>query len=387
VPLGDVASIDRLAVQPEKISPGTIYVGLEDIAAGGALLAPRKVDPGDLASRKFAFTNAHVLYGKLRPYLAKVAAPDFNGVCSTDILPVLPGPRVDRRYLLHFLRHPSMVAFATSRSVGINLPRLSPSILETFPIPLPPVAEQRRVAGILDRADAGRAMRRAVLAQVDSLTQAMFFDMFGDPVSNHRGWPRVEFGDLLLAIESGWSPRCLDRPAQEEEWGVLKLGAVTSCDYKGDENKALPPEVAFKPSIEVKVGDLLFTRKNTFDLIAACAYVRETRPRLMMSDLIFRLRLKPGAPIAATYLQQLLTHAAKRREIQKLASGSAGSMPNISKGRLSKTLIELPPIELQRQFAERLDVVERMRAVLRSSTTEVDALFASLQQRAFRGEL
>jgi type I restriction enzyme, S subunit len=75
--LGKIATIERSSVQPSDIQPGTIYVGLEDIESGGALLSPKPVDPGDLASTKFSFTGAHVLFGKLRPYLGKIAAPDF----------------------------------------------------------------------------------------------------------------------------------------------------------------------------------------------------------------------------------------------------------------------------------------------------------------------
>jgi type I restriction enzyme S subunit len=133
VPLGEIATVERSSVQPADIRPGTLYVGLEDIESGGSILGARAVDPGDLASTKFSFTESHVLYGKLRPYLAKIAAPDFAGICSTDIVPVLPGPLLDRRYLLHFLRQPSMVAFASARSVGINLHGSARQSLRPFP--------------------------------------------------------------------------------------------------------------------------------------------------------------------------------------------------------------------------------------------------------------
>jgi type I restriction enzyme S subunit len=192
---------------------------------------------------------------------------------------------------------------------------------------------------------------------------------------------------LLANIDSGWSPNCLDRPVTGKEWGVLKLGAVTWCEYNAAENKALPPNVEPDAAIEVKRGDLLFTRKNTHELVAACALVRETPPRLLMSDLIFRLRMRPSAKVDTCFLHQLLIHPSKRREIQKLASGSAGSMPNISKARLQTATIELPPLSLQREFAHRVRAVEKLKAVQRASLAELDALFASLQHRAFRGEL
>ncbi len=254
-------------------------------------------------------------------------------------------------------------------------------------VPVPPLSEQRRIAEILDKAEALRAKRRAALAQLDMLTQSVFLDMFGDPATNPKGWPRIQFAELLTHIESGWSPVCLDRPVAGNEWGVLKLGAVTRCKYDPAENKALPAGVEPDRMLEVKVGDLLFARKNTYELVAACALVRETPPRLLMSDLIFRFRLRSLTDVSAAFLQQLLVYPTKRQSIQKLASGSAGSMPNISKARLLSTLIEVPPLALQCDFAKRVASVENLITAHRNSLAELDALFASLQHRAFRGEL
>src|SRR5436305_13069595 len=101
--LSEVATIERSSVQPGQIKTGTTYVGLEHIESGGAFLDPKPVAAGIIASSKFLFSENHVLYGKLRPYLGKIACPEFGGICSTDIVPILPGPRIDRRYLFHFL--------------------------------------------------------------------------------------------------------------------------------------------------------------------------------------------------------------------------------------------------------------------------------------------
>jgi len=107
----------------------------------------------------------------------------------------------------------------------------------------------------------------------------------------------------------------------------------------------------------------------------------------MMSDLIFRLRLRADANVDSCFLHQLLIHPRKRREIQKFAGGTAGSMPNISKGRLETTPIEIPPIDLQRQFASEIAAVDKLKSAHRASLAKLDALFASLQHRAFRGTL
>ena len=123
VALQDVAMIEREIIDASAIEDGTVYVGLENIESGGNFAGVREVGSGELASSKFAFTARHLLFGKLRPYLAKIARPTFAGICSTDILPVLPGPELDRDYLAHFLLKPETVALAHSRASGANLPR------------------------------------------------------------------------------------------------------------------------------------------------------------------------------------------------------------------------------------------------------------------------
>lgn len=293
--------------------------------------------------------------------------------------------RFDAGFLLHILRN-GYTKFQV-RGVGSTFINISSEELSNFEVPALPLAEQRRIAEVLDRAEALRAKRRAALAQLDTLAQAIFFDLFGDPATNPKGWARVPFGELLSKIDSGWSPVCLDRPVMAGEWGVLKLGAVTWCEYDPSENKAMLPNVSPDPELEVRPGDLLFTRKNTYELVAACALVLATPPRLQMSDLIFRLHLRPDADVDPCFLHRLLINPTKRREMQKLAGGSAGSMPNISKARLQNALIEVPPLPVQRDFARRIGAIEKLKTAQRSSLDELDGLFSVLQHRAFRGEL
>ena len=385
--LSEVAELEREGVQPEDIEEGATYLGLEHVASGGEILAGGAVGAGELKSTKFRFTSAHVLYGKLRPYLAKIALPNNSGVCTTEIIPIRPGPRLDRRYLAYFLRQPEQVERATSLSAGANLPRLGPNALAQFPILLPPLSEQRRIAAILDEADALRTKRRAALAQLDEIARAIFMEMFGDPLENLMGWNRMALENVLIDIESGWSPTCLDRPAGQDEWGVLKLGAVTRCTFDAAQNKGLPSDIKPNPELEVKSGDLLFTRKNTYELVAACALVGKTRPLLMFSDLIFRLRLKKDAPVNSAFLHGLLTYPTQRRAVQSLAGGSSGSMPNISKGRLRQLKVVVPSIDRQNVFAAELDKIEQLRNSFVKTQPTTASLFQSLQHRAFRGEL
>ncbi len=270
---------------------------------------------------------------------------------------------------------------------GTAQPFIKPADVRSRRVRLPPIEEQRRIAGILESAEKLQANSRQMAGHLDALIRSIFLDMFGEPVQNGRGWDRQPLSAILSSIDSGVSPVCQDRPATSDEWAVLKLGAVTRCVYLPGENKALMPLTTPHTRYEVKPGDILFSRKNTRELVAACALVRETPPRRLLPDLIFRLNLRVGAPVERTYLHQLLVLPTKRKEMQTLAGGSAGSMPNISKARLLTADVELPPIALQKEFAKRVAAIQRYGLSISTALVTSKELFASLQHRAFAGEL
>ena len=190
--LASVAVLDRQSIHPSEVDADTPYLGLEHLDRDGGIDCVETVESAGLKSNKFCFSDGHVLFGKLRPYLRKTVRPEFSGVCSTDIIPILPKDGLSRDYLFYFLRTPATVELATSRCSGANLPRLSPKQLAALQIPLPPLDQQKRIARILDAADALRAKRREALAQLDTLLQSTFLDMFGDPVTNPMGWDEGE---------------------------------------------------------------------------------------------------------------------------------------------------------------------------------------------------
>ena len=221
-PLSEIATIERNSISPADIKSGSRYVGLDHIETGGGAIRFGSVTKGELASSKFQFGPNHILFGKLRPYLAKVVCPDFEGICSTDIVPIAPSKRVDKRYLLHFLRRPETIAWASGRATGVNLPRLSPKELASLEIPLAPLDEQRRIAAILENSDTLRRKRKHALELLDSLTRATFLEMFGDPAKNDRGLQSVKLGEIGEWRSGGTArsrrsrrPRCLAFPRRE----------------------------------------------------------------------------------------------------------------------------------------------------------------------------
>jgi type I restriction enzyme, S subunit len=259
--------------------------------------------------------------------------------------------------------------------------------LESIKLPLPFLDDQIRIAHLLGKVERLIAQRKQHLQQLDDLLKSVFLEMFGDPVRNEKGWDKTLFSALLDDIESGKSPKCEARKAAADEWGVLKLGAVTRCTFDENENKALPPDVFPSVRDEVRAGDLLFSRKNTYELVAACAYVFHTRPRFLMPDLVFRFVFKKDAEINPIFMWKLLTNNSQRKSIQSLAAGAAGSMPNISKANVKTVRLPIPPLHLQNQFATIVEKVEGIKTRYQQSLTDLESLYGALSQKAFKGEL
>lgn len=170
-------------------------------------------------------------------------------------------------------------------------------------------------------------------------------------------WAQEPLSACIESIDNGKSFVC-DSAARTGVWpAVLKLSAATYGFYRPEENKAMLDDKQFVEDATVRAGDLLFTRKNTPELVGMCAYVYDTPPKLMMPDLIFRLNTTEKCN--KVFLWKLINHDLFRECIQAISTGSAKSMSNISKERLLGLKIILPPIELQIQFATFVEQVDK----------------------------
>ena len=311
---------------------------------------------------------------------------DEDALLNQHIFKVEPKFNViDKKYFKYVLRH--SIEKMAQFTHGSTMKHIVREDFLRHNIPLPPLEDQRHIVEILDQSATLRQKRKQAIGLLDDYLKSIFVEMFGDPVKNPKGWKRIHLSEILLKIESGHSPVCLDRTAKLGEWGVLKLGAVTKCIYDSAENKALPDIEKPNPDIEIKAGDVLFSRKNTYELVAACAYVWETPPKLMMSDLIFRLVPRDKDSINSIFLQALLSFPSKRKMIQKMAGGAAGSMPNISKAKLLEHRIEVPPYILQNQFAEIVKKTVSLKQKMGAQSQELEKQFQALMQKAFKGAL
>lgn len=211
--------------------------------------------------------------------------------------------------------------------------------------------------------------------------------MFGDPLTNPKGWPVMSLSDLIVSIDSGKSPVCLDRPAAEEEWAILKLGSVSTGKFEQSANKALRDGVEPDLRHEVRDGDVLISRKNTPALVGACVVAHDPRSRLLLPDLIFRLVCPSDGPLVPLVLAETLRSPRFNRAVRSLATGAAASMVNISKAKLLRVQVPVPRQELQAAFLNRAAAARKASALASRADAEIGALCDSLATRAFRGEL
>ena len=189
------------------------------------------------------------------------------------------------------------------------------------------------------------------------------------------GWARATLGDLLLAIEAGKSFTCQSRPADTDEWGVIKVSAMTWGTFRENENKAIIPGTDINASYEISSGDILLSRANTQEYVGASVLVGPVRPRLLLSDK--SLRLVPAAGINRRWLAYFLSSPAVRSVISTRASGTKHSMRNISQQALREIEVRVPPAAEQGRIVTLLDDL----------LSRLDVGLASVRSAAARGRM
>jgi len=282
----------------------------------------------------------------------------------------------DPGYLGHALRAPATLDQALKKKTGSAIRRIVLSDLRQVQIPVPPLPEQRRIAAILDQADALRAKRREALAQLDSLTQAIFIEMFGDPVVNPKAWELVPLGSVG-SLDRGVS-KARPRNAPELLGGpypLIQTGDVANCDGYVRKHTSTYSEVGLRQSKLWPAGTLCIT-------IAA----NIAKTGILMFDACFPdsvVGFRAAHPATVEYARVWLSFLQKTLE----DAAPESAQKNINLAILRDLKIPVPPLPLQQAFAARIQTVESLKATHRAALLDLDALFASLQHRAFTGQL
>lgn len=248
---------------------------------------------------------------------------------------------------------------------GAIVPKLTQQALRSIPIPIPPLPEQSRIVEELDQLSNIIEKKRQQLSELDNLAQSIFYDMFGDVNSFV---PLSEYVDGLLAGKSlAGDEECVNK--------VLKTGAVTYDYFDEKQVKSLP--LNYEPNIEHKVNrnDLLVSRMNTAELVGACAYVWEIDGSVYLPDRLWKADVKENAnPI---YIWKALIQPKSKEQIRQYASGTSGSMKNISKNSFLKIQIPFVSLSLQQLFAQKIEAIEKEKELIKQSIKETEELFNS----------
>jgi type I restriction enzyme, S subunit len=291
---------------------------------------------------------------------------------------VRPGPKLDARYLVHRLMSDYHDGRLADYYTGATIKHLTGQDLARYRFLLPPLKEQRRIAEILDKADALRAKRRAALAQLDTLTQSIFLDMFGDPATILNRWPTERLGDVLDFLTSG--SRGWAKHYSETGDLFLRIQNVRCDELMLDDIAYVKaPNSAEARRTRVEPGDVLLS--ITADLGRTAVFSHGLGPAFISQHLSI-LRTKALEP---RFLSAYLSSPGGQRQV--FGRNRHAVKAGLNFDDIRSFVVPMPPMLRQQEFMERVTAVEGMRTKARSCLREFGALFSSLQHRAFRGEL
>ena len=310
---------------------------------------------------------------------APVGPTNINNInaCIGRGLAAIRCREIERNYLLHYLR--GNEEKISSLGSGSTFKAITIGTLKDLKIPLPPLDQQKKIAAILDAADAYRQKTKALIEKYDELTQSLFLDMFGDPVINPKGWMENFLGELVEIITYGLTVR----PAYTKEgFPVISAKEIKSGEVNFNDAKLIAKDDFDKVANKGKpeINEIIFTKTGAG--IGQCAVIKVSE-NFAITQNIARIKFKKS--IDVTYILFYLRTPYIQRLSHRESKGNA--IKDLQLGDMKKFKILLPPFELQTQFAERVKAIEEQKAQAQASLAQAEDLFNSLLQRAFKGEL
>ena len=338
-------------------------------------------DFGQLYPEPTTFTTSPIAFSRLGDVIMCVVGATsgkvnlgINASITRSVAALRPKNVTDTKYLYHLLKgsYQKLNRAATGSAQGI----LNKTSLSNFKIPLPPLEEQKKIAAILNAADEYRQKTKVLIDKYDQLTQSLFLEMFGDPVTNPMGWEAKKLG-RVHKISSGGTPS----RKNPEYYSNGTIPWVKTGELKG--MYALSPSEYITEAALNNSSAKLFPA-NTLLIamygatIGACSILNiEAATNQACAALI--------PTDEANVLYEYFFFSLYKNELIKLGVG--GAQPNISAGILRSLNVMYPPLQLQNQFAERIVQIEQQKQQAEASLVKAEELFSSLLQRAFKGEL
>lgn len=320
----------------------------------------------------FVMASSGVTWGKI----AEVKKMHLPLCLNTSIIKLVPRQGLEKRYLWHYIKSSVFRNQINRLITGSAQPNFGPSHLKKLKIPLPPLPIQRKIAEVLDAADRIRQRNKEVLKKYDQLAQSVFLEMFGDPVKNEKGWEVKSLGDVG-ALDRGISKH-RPRNAPELLGGahpLIQTGDVANSGGYIKSYKSTYSDVGLKQSRKWPIGTLCIT------IAANIAKTGILTFEACFPDSV--VGFKPSKESTTEYVQYWLSFLQKTLEEQAPES----AQKNINLKILRELSIPLPPIDLQSQFASIIERIEQQKQQAQAELEQSEALFQSLMQRAFKGDL
>lgn len=388
VRLGDICRQDRSTIKPGE-REDLRYVGLESIESGTG-----RIQHGELSKTphaplggSFRFDGGHVLYGKLRPYLNKVALPDAEGKCSTEIVPLRPADDVDRRYLAYFLRAPQTAGRIAKKSSGARMPRADMDYVLGLRLRLPQLDEQRRIVELLSCAEGIVRLQREARGKAAQLNPALFIELFGDPTVNPKQWPRATLGELLRSGPQNGLYK--HRSSYGSGTPILRIDAFYDGEMRDmTQLKRLRLEPHEAERFALARDDIVINRVNSLEYLGKSALVPALDETTVFESNLMRLVLDTGL-VAPRYLIALLQTPQAKQHFRAHAK-HAINQASINQQDVRSLPVMLPPLPVQLAFGRYADaaasIVAKQAAAQRAAEMNFDALLAEMIGREDSGE-
>ena len=368
--LGDVAVEHKETCKGSK--DGYPIVGLEHLIPEEITLTAWNEGSENTFSKMFRKGN--VLFGRRRAYLKKAAVAPFDGICSGDITVIEAKPdRILPELLPFIIQNDDLFEFAVGKSAGSLSPRVKWEHLKNYEFELPDMGKQKELAELLWAMDNTKKSYQKLIAATDELVKSQFIEMFGDPVKNPFGWPTMTLDQVTKEIVSG---QCLNGDAgklQPGQKAVLKVSAVTYGSFDANEYKVLRDTKQITKGVYPQKGDLLFSRANTREYVGATVLIDQDYPELMLPDKLWKLIFKHE--IMPMFAKQFLSHPEIRKVLSSMATGTSGSMYNISMEKLKRLEIIVPNINQQKEYIHFVEQSDKSKFELEKALSELTATY------------
>lgn len=309
----------------------------------------------------------------------------FNAYQRTYVIESTDKAVLSIKYLFYFLD--TYIEKLRNGSIGGVIKYIKIKHLTDIELPIPDLETQNKIVTILDKVKSILDKREETIQKYDELLRTTFLDMFGNPMERPNKWEIDTIDRCLISITSGKSYGGDNKKElEDDELGVLKVSAVTKGIFDPKEYKAVKKDEITNNIIHPQKGDLLFSRANTLELVGATCIVDNDYQNLFLPDKLWKIDIDETI-IKKVYLHYVLQNKDVRRSFLSIATGSSGSMLNISMDKFRKIVIPYPPIELQKEFETRYLIYIELTKKLKSSHQFIKDLYNSLSQLAFKGEL